>query len=469
MGLKDDLRILVGMQEGPPDPRKVGKGTSYNAEGSVEPPENADVELGTGKYTPLREVVPELSSRYQAIEQYDRMASNDAAVDVSLRAAKVPVQAATYFVEAFDEKPLNQEIAEFIEYNLMQGLNSPWLGVLDEVLRCYDYGFSLVEPVYELREWAPKRSGANRRRYTMLRKLAPRPATTIKEFLYDNNGGPEGVIQIFLTKDNKRKEVEIPIDKLVVFTINKKGGNIEGKSLLRTAYPHWYYKSNLYKIDAIQKERHGIGVPKYKLQPGYSHEDKKAARTLVRKLRTNEEAGMVLPPLADVEFAKLEGQPVNVMTSIDHHNGMIMMNVMVQFLLMGLQEGGGRATAAAHQNLYEKSLKYVANFICDCFNLYLIPKLVAYNYDTAEFPKLRVRNIGEIKELQMWASALSNLISQNAVTVDYEFEQWVREQIDAPLKKGGKQTPENNSGAIKGGVNTEKDQRGNIGKATDEP
>ena len=37
----------------------------------------------------------------------------------------------------------------------------------------YEFGFSVMEKVYEDREWSPRKTGANRRVYTMLRKLAP--------------------------------------------------------------------------------------------------------------------------------------------------------------------------------------------------------------------------------------------------------------------------------------------------------
>ena len=44
-------------------------------------------------------------------------------------------------------------------------------------------------------------------------------------------------------------------------------------------------------------------------------------------------------------------------------------------------------------------------------SIYIDLRLCAYNYDTRNFPKLQVRNIGESKDLQMWASAVANLIA----------------------------------------------------------
>ena len=460
------------------DARRRESGTSLSAKGSIPTPANATSELGSATPITLRDVVPQLGTRQSAYMMYERMSMNDSAVDVSLRAGKAPVMGADFFVEPYDGEQENIEIADFVRFNLTEGMTVPFLTVLDDILRFFEFGHSMLEPVYELREWSPNRGGANRRKYTMLRKLATRHPTTIKEYLYDDNGGPAGVVQVAIDSTGRSKEVTIPIEKLIIFTLNKRGGDVTGKPILRTAYKHWYYKDHLYKIDAIQKERHALGVPRVALPPGYNDADRDAAVELVKNVRANEEAGFVQPPGYVMDFVKPEGALVDVMKSIEHHNGMIMMNVMVQFLLLGIQDagGGGRATAGSHQNMYEKSLRSTGNLICQAFNLYLIPQLVGYNFDTDRFPKLQVRNIGEGKDIQMWAAAMSNLISQQAISVDLETEQWIRKQIDMPGKLGPRpvEVPTGNSnGAQKPGPTSTKggiqgDTTGNVGKAADE-
>lgn len=399
-------------------------------------------EQGSSRGGITRDVVPQLGNRAQAVQRYDEMANNDAAVDVSLRAAKMPVMGAMYFVEAFDDSPEAEEVREFVSFNLLEGTAAPFLLTLEDSLRMLEFGFAVLEKVYETREWAPRRSGANRRKMTMLKKLAPRPTPTIAEITYDDNGGPLGIVQNAVQADGKVVKEEIDISKLIIFSFNKKGGNLEGKSILRTSYKHWYYKEQLYKIDGIQKERHGIGFPRIKLPVGYKDKDKEAALELVQNVRTNERAGIVHPISWEFDFVELPGQPVDVLRSIEHHNGMIMLNTMTQFLILGLEgTGGGRATSGSHQDMFIKALRYLGSLICDCFNMYCIPELVAYNFNTDKFPKLQVRNIGETKDLQQWASGLANLVARNVITPDIETEQWARSIIDAPLKKGGKQTP----------------------------
>lgn len=461
------LGIRLNRKSQTTDPRRRETGTSLQARGSIEPGAGVGVDKGSSRGGLVRDIVPQLGNRQQATDIYEQMANSDAAVDVSLRAAKTPIMGADYFMEPFSDNPVDLDIAEFADFNLLSGTNAPFLLILEDILRMFEHGFSVVEKVWEEREWAPARSGANRRKYTMLRKLAPRPTPTIQEIEYDDNGGPVGVVQQAVRADNKPEKVDIEIEKLLIFSNNRKGGNLEGKSLLRTSYRPWFFKNSLYNIDGIQKERHGMGFPTLTLPPGFKKEDKEAGLELVQNIRTNENGGAVLPPKWELKFLELPGQPVDVMRSIEHHNGTIMLNTMTQFLLLGLEgTGGGRATSGSHQDMFNKSLRYVANLVCDTINLFLMPYLVGYNFDTDHFPKLKVRSIGETRDLQQWAAGISNLVSQKVITPDIELEQWARRIVDAPLKRGGAQTPVESSSNGKGSVAGERG--GNQGVAVDD-
>ena len=455
--------------------RKAPVGTTYTAKGieSADTPD-LDLESGSSQTPAVREVVPELSTAFQRLATYNRM-KNDAAVDVSLRAAKTPILGAEFFVEPYSDDPTDLEIGEFIYSNLAEGMSAPFLSSLQDILSMFEDGFSVVEKVWEEREWSPHRAGANTRNYIMLRKLGVRPASTIKEIQYDPNGGPVGVVQT-VSVEGKATDVELPIEKIIIFTYNRQGGDLMGKSLLRTAYPHWYYKTHLYKIDSIQKERHAIGVPRGKLLPGFTAADKTILRTLLRNLRTNEESFVVQTPNVEIDFVKLEGSMVDVMESANHHNTMILLNVLGQFISLGsTTEGGGRATAGTQSDLFMKSLKYVANYIADQINLYVIPELVVWNYPTKNFPRLAVRNLGETRDLQQLASALGNLFAQEILTPDLETEQHVRKMFDIPRKleqrpsKTSTSTPVEVPDASKNGKGTTKPSGGFQGKPVGAP
>lgn len=409
--------------------RKAGKSTSYTAVGLAPPDTSA--ELGSSQPTIIREVVPDLISPVTRRIAYASML-NDAGVDVSVRAVKTPVLGAEFFVEPYSDDPNDLLAAEFTEANLFGGMSAPFTAVIEDILRFYEDGLSVLEKVYEMRSWSPSASGANSKNYTMLKKLGVRPESTISGINYDNNGGVAELLQQAIQSDGSVKEVTLPIGKTMVFTFNRRGGDVRGKSILRTAYPHWYYKTHLYKIDAIQKERHALGIPKGKLLPGWNAADRNILRTLLRNLRSNEESFIIETPNVEVSFAEVKSNLVNVLESADHHNMMIMLNVMAQFLV---STSGNRATAATQVDMFMKSLKYVANYIAEIVNMYLIPELVVYNFKTTNFPKLCVKNLGETADLQKLASAFANLLAQRAITPDLDTENFFRKTFDIPAKQ----------------------------------
>lgn len=421
-----------------PTAQRQNTGTSYTAKGAVEPKAANLSEIGSANEARIRDLVPELSNRITAARTYKTMVRSDASVRVSLRAGKAPVLGGDYWVEPVDDQPDNLAIAEFVKFNLFNGMTTPWLKVLEQILHFYEDGNSVFEPVWENREWAPSISapGANRRLYTMLRKMPVRPASTIVDFLYDNNGGPLGVTHNAMDSEGNITEKTITIDKLIIFTFDQDGGDLTGNSILRSAYPHWYYKQYLYKIDGIQKERHGIGVPDIVLLPGHTQKDVTEAHKIGSNLRTNERAYIVRTSSMEIGFAELQGQLVDALASAQHHDVMIMKNIMVQFLNLGVgSDGGGRATGATSMDMFLKSMRHIAEMVCEGINMYLIPNLVAYNFKTDKFPQLKVRNIGETKDLQMFASGISNLVKTGALQVDDEFEQWLRKTIQAPRRR----------------------------------
>jgi hypothetical protein len=280
-----------------------------------------------------------------------------------------------------------------------------------------DFGYYMFEKVWEER----KIQGQTR---MVWKKLAPRHPMDVLEWVFDDNGGPNAVKMI--NPDTFDPEpIVIPIEKLLVFSFDKEGGNIEGMSILRSSYKHWYYKDKLYMIDAIQKERHGIGVPVIKLPMGFSKTDKLDADQLGRNLRTNERAHVVLPPNWELLFAKLEGQPVNAMESIEHHDKQIQKNALVAFM-----DGNAKEE---DQTMFLKATRFIADIVAGTFNSYAIPQLIDYNFVRGEkYPKLKARRIGEQADWRTMSFAVRNLIGAGVIIPDDKLEESLREEMDLP-------------------------------------
>lgn len=195
-------------------------------------------------------------------------------------------------------------------------------------------------------------------------------------------------------------------------------------------------------------------MPVIKLPPGWKDADKKLAEQIGRNLRTNERSHITLPPMWDIMFAKLEGQPVDCMKSIEHHNLMIMSNVLAPFLTSpGVKED--------ELTTFYKATRYVADTVADTLNRYVIRDLVDINYSRVKYPELKARRIGEWEDARTQSFTLRNYVGAGLIIPDQTLEAHLREENDLPeidfetrepLQIGGNQDPNANVDPNGGGT-----------------
>jgi hypothetical protein len=378
----------------------------------------------------------------RALDTYEQMRRGDGKVRQALRIVKTPILAANWYVEPASNSKLDKEVAEFVWWNF-NNLNRTFVQLVTAALLCMDYGFYVHEKVYELATWRPENSTRGRERQVVKwKKFGPRPPRSIEQWLWDANGGVAGVRHRPLNKPTNT--VDIPIEKLLIFTFEEQDGDPVGMPLLRSAYKHWYFADEFYKIDGVQKERHGVGVPEIILPMGASEADKKKAVEMARNIRTNEQAEIVAPFGWEIKFAKMEGQPVDVLKSAQWHASMITATVLAQFLDIGLSASGSRGTSDSHQQVFMKSLKVVVDFIGGVFSQYAIPQLVDFNFNVSAYPRLKARRVGDDTDARALSVALANLAAQGIITPDAPTEEFVRSILDMPapadevMKRGAK-------------------------------
>jgi hypothetical protein len=387
----------------------------------------------------------------KGLQVYDKMRKSDGTVRGTLRLAKTPVLAAQWGMKPASDSVRDKNIRDFVWANLNTWMSMSLPQFITETLLMLDFGYYMFEKVFAHGEdvtMDPKARGK-----IVWKKFAPRHPMDVKEWYFDLNGGPlsvdmwappvqigdsnpargglntvpnnfeGGVIQAF------QRWINIPIDKLAVFTFDKEAGNIEGISILRSAYKHWYYKDNLYKIDAIQKERHGIGVPVIQLPMGYSESDKSLADQLGRNLRTNERAHVVLPPNWILEFAELHGNPVDCLTSIKHHDNMIPQSIIGQFM------NSEKTEIEQQHTIFLKATRFTADIILDVMNKYAVPQLVNMNWGRAVYPSLYAKRIGEQEDWRTQSFTLRNLVGAGIIVPDDPMEDQLRDEMGLPPRE----------------------------------
>lgn len=351
----------------------------------------------------------------QGLTEYYRMKRTDGTVRGALRQLKSPILGARWVVNPASQSTRDQNAAKFVEKNLFHGMSSTWSSTLENVLLMAEYGHMIMEKVWTDQD-VPGR--------VTLRKLAPRHPLDVRDWRYDANGGPDGVVMEPTEMTGSYEGIYIPIEKLAIFSLEAEAGDLRGISVLRSAYKHWFYKDTLYKIDAIQKERHGIGVPIIKLPPGFSAQDKQLADEIGRNLRTNERSHIAVPPGWEILFAKLEGQPVDCLKSINHHDEMIMRNILAPFNSDGVD--------IDKAELFLRSTRYIAQTVADIMNKFVIEPLIDMNFSRVGYPELKARRIGEDNEIRTRSFALRNHVGAGVIVPDEPLEAYIRDELDLP-------------------------------------
>jgi len=353
---------------------------------------------------------------------YDKMRRSDARVKFALAVCELPIRAASWSIEPASEDKRDVEIAEALEANIFGGMTITWDSFLHHVMLMNPFGFSAFEKVWEIVD--------GKVRY---RKLAPRLPKTLSEWELDETGGLRGVKQL-AWRGNTFKHISIPVEKLLVFTNEKEGSNFEGVSILRSAYKHWYYKDNLYRIDGIAAERHAVGVPKFKTPANATPAACSNIDAMGQRLYAQEQQYVRLGEGYDMTIEGLTGQIRDISPSITHHDKKIAEAVLADFVDLGGSDSGSWALSKDKSSFFLMALKATATNICDTFNAYAIKPWVDYNYaNVTEYPKLKAGNL-ETREMSNFAQAVTNLLNSGGITGGHEIDEALRDMLNLPQK-----------------------------------
>ena len=371
-----------------------------------------------------------------SITTYDKMRRSDAQVQALLYCLELPIRSTRWYVEPYDKNnPKDVQIAEFIEENLFsgppKGMTTHWDDFLRLALLMFPFGHSVFEKVYEV----------DSKGFAKWKKFAERPHETIKDFKYDERGGPMHVEQYVAGASF----VEMPVENCLIFTHRKEGGRLHGIPVLRAAYKHWFIKDFLLKITNIGIEKNHVGTPVIGLPQDTQDDDsdKKEAEKITRNLRSGQDAGVVLPFGWTLEMFEGKRVAIEVLPYIQYQDQMIAKAALAQFLQLGTGSVGSFALGKDQSDFFLMSLNSQAKYICDTVNSYAIPQLVDYNWDVEGYPKLKFEKVGG-RNSEGIINGVNTLVGGRIIQPDDGLEKYMRElmelpEIDEATIRGGQQ------------------------------
>jgi LAGLIDADG-like domain len=173
-------------------------------------------------------------STYRQKQIYREMRDNDAVIGALFFALEMILRKAEWHVEQADGDK-GGKYAQFVE-ECMQDMSHTWESFIAECVDMFAFGYSLFETVYK-RRLGPDGRQASKYNDGLIgwRKQAPRAQESILYWIWDDEGGLQGAVQLAAPDYHT---VPIPIQKMLLFRTTSIKNNPEGRACtLETPIP----------------------------------------------------------------------------------------------------------------------------------------------------------------------------------------------------------------------------------------
>lgn len=263
-----------------------------------------------------------------------------------------------------------------------------------------------------------------------LRKLAPRPPRTIYEIQTADDGGLKAIKQLA-----GNPPAAIPVERLVAYVWDQEASQWTGRSELRSIYKHWLRKERLLRIDVVQHERNGLGVPTVESQPGASQKQIDDNARLAQSVRAGDTSGLALPAGASLRLRGVEGILPDTLASIRYDDEQMARKFLAMFIQLGQTQTGSRALGSEFVDFFDLALDARADWVCDVTNEHLIEESVAWNFGEQDTVPRLVCDRDEDPEASV--QDLVQLAQQGLLVIDDELRSWIADRVGAPQPQPG--------------------------------
>jgi phage gp29-like protein len=374
---------------------------------------------------------------------YREMRDNDPVIGAMLYAIDKVITRLEWHVEGDDERT-----AVFVQ-ECLDDMSDSWDATLQNILSMLVYGWSFHEIVYKIRGGLtddPRTNSRFKDHRIGWRKWPVRAQETLQEWMIDERGGIQGMVQIDPSGGGLHR---IPIEKALLFRTTTNRNNPEGYSLLRNAYRPWFYKRRIEEIEAVGIERDLAGLPMAFVPPEYLMNTANPAQKavlqaitdIVQNVKRNEQEGIVFPAAYDEQGNRVfdlqllsasGGRQFDTGAVIQRYDQRIAMSLLSDFLLLGSDRVGSFALGTAKIDLWTLAVDSIAKTIAEVVNQYAIPRLLTLNaMRTDKLPYLTYGQVSSV-ELSDVADYVSKLVGVGAIMPDPQLEEHLRQLGDLP-------------------------------------
>lgn len=386
------------------------------------------------------EFLPELKGS-KAVKIYKEMRDNEYVVGAIMFASETILRGVKWEVRGEDE------VANEFVQQCIDDMKPQWSAFISEVLSYRIFGWALHEVIYKRRDKNNSKFPDGKIGWA---GWPIRSQDSLYEWIWDESTGE--VSAMVQQVPNTGRTVTIPMDRALLFRLSQHKGNPEGRSLLRNAYRPWFFKKHTENQEAIGIERDLAGLPVAYMagelasqSPGDSTETYyQIMQKIVRNVRRDEEAGLVLPLAYDehgnplVKFELLSSSGTRAIDTTKVKEGYargIAMTMLADWVMLGHERVGSLALADSKTDMYGLTLGVFNDAIAEPINDIAIPRLMMLNgMKPAEMPKVVPGDI-ETPDLEKFANAINTLAGAGMpLFPDDTFEGFIRRLFKWPAK-----------------------------------
>jgi len=264
-------------------------------------------------------------------------------------------------------------IQEFVDFSLSQ-MQGTLHDVVDDLLSALWAGFAVAEIVYQ-----PADGKVIWKKIKALNPVTIYP-TGIET---DDKGNLKRIVQRVGSE-----EVELPLERTILWSFASDFGNPWGNSLLRPAFQHFIVKQALIRLWNTHLERQATPlavatIPQAEMPvwcPIHQREERfiEAMRHILEDLKNR--TSLVISGNAEVEFPSIQPRGELFDTAIRYHDVQILRALLIPSLLVSEAEYGTRAQAVVHREAFELALEGIIAELKAVLEEQLFRRLIELNF-----------------------------------------------------------------------------------------
>lgn len=413
----------------------------------------------------------------KGLEVYRKMMASDGMVKAMMRSLILPLRGAIAKFTPATEDQEDVDIAHVCEELLLNMEGQLWDDFIQQSFRGLGYGHHVAEQVWtrpipgtvevdgERQLYEPNLVELEGKLYLTPYRLAPRLQRSIFRWGIDRTGTLTGIQQRVwvsgiepgtkvdpgdsislkgIAATGTFHYIDIPAERLFVYTVDREGDNYTGESVLRAAYKHWYYKDLLIRIQAVAAERHGVGIPYAIVKQGIQKREEDAIVGAMRSLHGHEKGYLLINEAQLAEKTNLGMPPFGILDmrasgtrmtdgGILYHDRLMALSILADFLSLGSGTGGNANVMHRDKaSMFFNALMGVKRPFEDAYNRQIVRPFVDMNFGPRKkYPSLVLSGI-EARDLAQWATSLTGLANSGLLTPDPRIEQSIRTELDIP-------------------------------------